>query len=37
VVSPLDAAIDWARYAELFEYDAGHGEIMLPEVAIKER
>jgi NitT/TauT family transport system ATP-binding protein len=25
----LDTAIDWARYAELFEYDAGHGEIRL--------
>ena len=33
----LDTAIDWARYAELFEYDVGRGEIMLPEVAIKER
>jgi NitT/TauT family transport system ATP-binding protein len=26
----LDTAIDWARYAELFEYDAGRGELMLP-------
>jgi NitT/TauT family transport system ATP-binding protein len=25
----LDTAIDWARYAELFEYDAAHGEIRL--------
>jgi NitT/TauT family transport system ATP-binding protein len=29
----LDTAIDWGRYAELFEYDAGRGEIMLPEPA----
>jgi NitT/TauT family transport system ATP-binding protein len=27
----LDTAIDWARYAELFEYDAGRGEIRLPD------
>jgi NitT/TauT family transport system ATP-binding protein len=27
----LDTAIDWARYAELFEYDAAHGEIRLHE------
>jgi NitT/TauT family transport system ATP-binding protein len=27
----LDTAIDWARYAELFEYDAGRGQISLPE------
>ncbi len=26
----LDVAIDWGRYAELFEYDAGRGEISLP-------
>jgi NitT/TauT family transport system ATP-binding protein len=25
----LDTAIDWGRYAELFEYDAGRGEIRL--------
>jgi len=25
----LDTAIDWGRYAELFEYDAGRGEISL--------
>ncbi|MGO9958650.1 MAG: AAA-associated domain-containing protein [Solirubrobacteraceae bacterium] len=25
----LDTAIDWGRYAELFEYEAGHGEIKL--------
>jgi NitT/TauT family transport system ATP-binding protein len=25
----LDTAIDWGRYAELFEYDAGHGEVSL--------
>jgi NitT/TauT family transport system ATP-binding protein len=29
----LDTAIDWGRYAELFEYDAARGEIMLPEAA----
>jgi NitT/TauT family transport system ATP-binding protein len=29
----LDTAIDWARYAELFEYDAGRGELMLPAAA----
>jgi NitT/TauT family transport system ATP-binding protein len=29
----LDTAIDWGRYAELFEFDAGRGEIMLPETA----
>jgi NitT/TauT family transport system ATP-binding protein len=29
----LDTAIDWARYAELFEYDAARGELMLPEAA----
>jgi NitT/TauT family transport system ATP-binding protein len=29
----LDTAIDWARYAELFEYDAAHGEIRLHEAA----
>jgi NitT/TauT family transport system ATP-binding protein len=27
----LDTAIDWARYAELFEYDAGRGELRLPD------
>jgi NitT/TauT family transport system ATP-binding protein len=26
----LDTAIDWARYAELFEFDANHGQLMLP-------
>jgi NitT/TauT family transport system ATP-binding protein len=26
----LDTAIDWGRYAELFEYDSGRGEISLP-------
>ena len=25
----LDTAIDWGRYAELFEYDAAHGEVKL--------
>ncbi len=25
----LDTAIDWGRYAELFEYDAGRGEVRL--------
>jgi NitT/TauT family transport system ATP-binding protein len=25
----LDTAIDWGRYAELFEYDAARGEISL--------
>jgi ABC-type Fe3+/spermidine/putrescine transport system ATPase subunit len=25
----LETAIDWARYAELFEYDAARGEIRL--------
>jgi NitT/TauT family transport system ATP-binding protein len=25
----LDTAIDWGRYAELFEYDAAHGQIKL--------
>jgi NitT/TauT family transport system ATP-binding protein len=29
----LDTAIDWARYAELFEYDAARRELMLPETA----
>jgi len=29
----LDTAIDWARYAELFEYDAAHGEIRLEQPA----
>jgi len=29
----LDTAIDWGRYAELFEYNSGRGEIMLPEPA----
>ena len=32
----LDTAIDWARYAELFEYDAAHGEITLPDFAKSE-
>jgi NitT/TauT family transport system ATP-binding protein len=26
----LETAIDWGRYAELFEYDAGRGEVSLP-------
>jgi NitT/TauT family transport system ATP-binding protein len=26
----LDTAIDWGRYAELFEYDSARGEISLP-------
>ncbi len=25
----LDPAIDWGRYAELFEYDAAHGEVRM--------
>ncbi len=25
----LDTAIDWGRYAELFEYDAAHGEVRM--------
>jgi NitT/TauT family transport system ATP-binding protein len=29
----LDTAIDWGRYAELYEYDAEHGEIRLPQPA----
>jgi NitT/TauT family transport system ATP-binding protein len=32
----LDTAIDWARYAELFEYDAARGEITLPDFAETE-
>ncbi|HYB29049.1 MAG TPA: nitrate/sulfonate/bicarbonate ABC transporter ATP-binding protein [Solirubrobacteraceae bacterium] len=31
----LDTAIDWARYAELFEYDAAHGEIRLDQPAVQ--
>jgi NitT/TauT family transport system ATP-binding protein len=33
----LDTAIDWARYAELFEYDAARGEITVPDFAETER
>lgn len=33
----LDTAIDWARYAELFEYDAARGEITLPDFAATQR
>ena len=33
----LDTAIDWARYAELFEYDAARGEITLPDFAETQR
>ena len=29
----LDIAIDWGRYAELFEYDAERGELVLEETA----
>ena len=29
VRTQLDTAIDWGRYAELFEYDGGHGEVSL--------
>ena len=29
----LETAIDWGRYAELFEYDAEHGELVLERVA----
>jgi NitT/TauT family transport system ATP-binding protein len=29
----LDTAIDWARYAELFEYDSARGELTLPHFA----
>ncbi|MBC3760587.1 ABC transporter ATP-binding protein [Quadrisphaera oryzae] len=29
----LDTAIDWGRYGELFDYDAGSGELVLSEVA----
>jgi len=29
----LDIAIDWGRYGELFDYDAGTGELILGEVA----
>jgi NitT/TauT family transport system ATP-binding protein len=32
----LDTAIDWARYAELFEYDAARGELILPDFAETE-
>ena len=28
----LDIAIDWGRYAELFDYDADRGELVLTEV-----
>jgi NitT/TauT family transport system ATP-binding protein len=30
----LDTAIDWARYAELFEYDSTHGEIRLDQPVV---
>jgi NitT/TauT family transport system ATP-binding protein len=33
----LDTAIDWARYAELFEYDSARGELTLPDFAEAER
>jgi NitT/TauT family transport system ATP-binding protein len=29
----LDTAIDWGRYAELYEYDAEHGELVLERAA----
>jgi NitT/TauT family transport system ATP-binding protein len=29
----LDTAIDWGRYAELFEYDADSGRLYLPQPA----
>ncbi|MGB9834969.1 MAG: AAA-associated domain-containing protein, partial [bacterium] len=29
----LDILIDWARYAEIFEYDDDRDELLLPEVA----
>lgn len=29
----LDTAVDWGRYAELFEYDAEHGELVLESAA----
>ncbi len=29
----LELAIDWGRYGELFDYDAGSGELVLAEVA----
>ncbi len=29
--STLDTAIEWGRYAELFEYDAREGRLRLPE------
>lgn len=29
----LDIAIDWGRYGELFDYDAGTGELILSEVS----
>jgi hypothetical protein len=32
----LDTAIDWARYAELFENDAARGELTLPDFAETE-
>ncbi|MBL3700204.1 nitrate/sulfonate/bicarbonate ABC transporter ATP-binding protein [Leucobacter luti] len=31
--SQLDRAIDWGRYGELFDYDAGTGELVLSELA----
>ena len=27
----LDTAVDWGRYAELFDYDAGRGQLILDE------
>jgi NitT/TauT family transport system ATP-binding protein len=32
----LETAIDWARYAELFEYDSARGELTLPDFAEAE-
>ncbi|HTN99484.1 MAG TPA: nitrate/sulfonate/bicarbonate ABC transporter ATP-binding protein [Microthrixaceae bacterium] len=31
VEAQLDTAIDWGRYSELYEYDADHDELMLPD------
>jgi NitT/TauT family transport system ATP-binding protein len=28
----LDTALDWGRYGEIFDYDAGTGRLMLPDV-----
>jgi NitT/TauT family transport system ATP-binding protein len=30
----LMTAVDWGRYAELFEYDASEGRLYLPEPAV---